>query len=263
MTFGVTPDTGTSYLTAMIRTSSGTSVALKLKDSDAIATQAVAKVSGTATDNNVILGGYTAPTDHSITSNTFVTSATGTVYMRWLSTSVSAIHSVAASTGMPTLTNDNTMTFGITPDVGTSYLTAMIRTGGTSIPIKIKDADAILANIPPTYRAFVEVTTLTLTLDATHANKMVVYNPSTTGTQQITMASGLAVGTEIEIFNASTSVLEILASPLVTGSYLVGTIKSVSGMVKININGAAIIKVWKTGSTTVNPVYLLIGSLTV
>lgn len=79
--------------------------------------------------------------------------------------------------------------------------------------------------------------------------------------QTITMCTGLQPGVEIEIFNASGFPVTILPSVAVAGQYIAGTIQSVSDMTKIANKGAAVIKVWRTGSTTVAPTIMLIGSL--
>lgn len=75
------------------------------------------------------------------------------------------------------------------------------------------------------------------------------------------MCNGLQPGVEIEIFNASGFPVTMLPSPAVAGQYLQGQILSVSSMRSIANNGAAIIKVYRLGGTTVAPTIMLIGSL--
>ena len=109
---------------------------------------ALSRLTGINTDNNVILGTYTPPAG--TTANTFITNYNGAVYMRWLSTSSSAIHSVAVSTATPTLTVDNTMTFGIATENSVSFLVAQVRAASTTVSIPIKDYDTPLSKLTGT-----------------------------------------------------------------------------------------------------------------
>ena len=179
------------------------------------------------------------------------------ILMKWPNTTRSAIQSVDDAATLVGLTlRANTLALGYQ----TTPMPALVST--------FSDASGVRQTLYHTmYRPLLDLTNTTgsntCTLTATCGNRFCVY-ASTVDTTTFPPTINLCnfeAGTEIEIFNNCLTALIIAAPAQTSPAILAGTIKSVNSNTKINVSGAAVVKVYSTGSATKAAVFFLIGSL--
>ena len=225
-------------------------------------TTKVGRLDGSGTGNNVVLGGATVAsgtTNQTIISGPIINSVS-TTFLRWDGANRSAIQSIGTSAPVTPGADTVCLTYGTTPKQLTATVSYM--NGATAEQFSVVLPAGTMAT---QYREMfnINVTTNLTTMNVTdYPNKFCVYTPppAMTGSQQLKLPSGLAPGTEIEIFNNSAASLEIVTSDA-TANYLAGTIRSVSSNKMISSYGAAVVKVFTLGNLTAGPVFFLIGSL--